>query len=268
MAEMFNPIEFVAALRELTGKLPNEIEPPNIPSPRLKELKNDIAAAVARLTSLSRELDPVRQPPLVFDPSDPRVIGELIGRTMLEQSRHSMTEIGRFYGSGVYAIYYNGNFPAYASIRGTKRPIYIGKADPANPDAVTVEEQEERLSRRLRDHVKSILAVENYARENGIAGQLQLRDFDCRYLVVKSAWQKTAEEYLINQFKPVWNNEMKVCYGFGKHGDSSDTRSNTRSPWDTLHPGRKWALGEGNTDHPKNMNELSEDIMLFLKESF
>jgi len=260
MADAFNPVEFVAALRELVDKLPNEVEPPSLPPSRLKTLRTDIAAAVARLTSLSRELDPVRQPPLVFDPSDPRIIGELIGRTMLEQPRHSMTDIGRFYGSGVYAIYYNGDFPAYAAIRGSERPIYIGKADPANPDAVSVEEQEERLSRRLLDHVKSIQAVEDYARENNIAGQLKLADFDCRYLVVKSAWQKTAEEYLINQFKPVWNNEMRVCYGFGKHGDSSDTRSNTRSPWDTVHPGRKWALGDGNVNNPKGANIVIDEI--------
>jgi hypothetical protein len=219
------------------------------------------------LTSLTRQLDPIRQPPFVFDPSDPSVIGELIGRTMLEQPRHPMTEIARFYGSGVYAIYYKGDFPAYKAIRGTERPIYIGKADPANPDADTAEEQEERLSRRLNDHVKSIRAVEEYSRENNIRGQLKLADFDCRYLVVKSAWQKTAEEYLINLFKPVWNNEMKICYGFGKHGDSSDTRSNTRSPWDTLHPGRRWALREGNTSSPKSSDMLIDEIVTYFLKS-
>ena len=255
MPDSFKPIEFVAALRELMRQLPAEVHPSNLPAPRLKTLREDISAAVARLTSLTRQLDPVRQPPFVFDPSDPKVIGELIGRTMLEQPRHPMTELARFYGSGVYAIYYKGDFPAYKAISGTERPIYIGKADPANPDAGTAEEQEERLSRRLRDHVKSIRAVEEYSRENNIPGQLKLADFDCRYLVVKSAWQKTAEEYLINSFKPIWNNEMKICYGFGKHGDSSDTRSNTRSPWDTLHPGRRWALGEGNTNNPKGTGE-------------
>ena len=264
MGITFDPIEFVAALRELVHQLPPEVEPPNLPSSRLKTLRNDITAAVARLTSLTRQLDPIRQPPFVFDPSDPKVIGELIGRTMLEQPRHPMTEIARFYGSGVYAIYYKGDFPAYKAIRGTERPIYIGKADPANPDAGTAEEQEERLSRRLNDHVKSIRAVEEYSRENNIRGQLKLADFDCRYLVVKSAWQKTAEEYLINLFKPVWNNEMKICYGFGKHGDSSDIRSNTRSPWDTLHPGRKWALEEENKINPKGIKEIAAEVIAHL----
>jgi hypothetical protein len=26
-----------------------------------------------------------------------------------------------------------------------------------------------------------------------------------------------------------------------KHGDSAETRSNKRSPWDVVHPGRAWA---------------------------
>ena len=32
-----------------------------------------------------------------------------------------------------------------------------------------------------------------------------------------------------------------MSYGIGKHGDSASTRANKRSPWDTMHPGRKWA---------------------------
>ncbi|SKN55819.1 Uncharacterised protein [Mycobacteroides abscessus subsp. bolletii] len=30
-------------------------------------------------------------------------------------------------------------------------------------------------------------------------------------------------------------------YGLGKHGDKAETRSNKRSPWDTLHPARESA---------------------------
>ena len=52
--------------------------------------------------------------------------------------------------------------------------------------------------------------------------------------------------YLIDRFKPIWNNETKVCFGFGKHGDNAATRRNTVSPWDTLHPGRPWATGGRN----------------------
>ena len=176
-------------------------------------------------------LDPIEYPDKVFDPSDPRVVGELTARTLLAQPMAPLAGISAFYGSGVYAIYYRGNLPVYAAIRAKDHPLYIGKADPAKPEAETVREQGVRLVGRLNDHVRSLSAAEN----------LSIDDFHCRYLVVKSAWQGTAEEYLIRRFQPVWNNEMGVCYGFGKHGDSPKMRSNTRSPWDTLHPGRKWA---------------------------
>ena len=39
-----------------------------------------------------------------------------------------------------------------------------------------------------------------------------------------------------------------MLYGFGKRGDSSETRKNKRSPWDTLHSGRKWAEGDHQLD--------------------
>ena len=89
---------------------------------------------------------------------------------------------------------------------------------------------------------------------------LKVEDFDCRYLVVRSAWVETAEDLLIHQFKPIWNNEIKICYGFGKHGDKSTTRSNERSPWDTLHPGRPWATDEGNTPNKRSVDHIRQDI--------
>jgi hypothetical protein len=49
--------------------------------------------------------------------------------------------------------------------------------------------------------------------------------------------------HLIGLFRPLWNNETRILFGIGKHGDSSETRANNKSPWDTLHPGRQWALG-------------------------
>ena len=46
---------------------------------------------------------------------------------------------------------------------------------------------------------------------------------------------------MISLSRPIWNNETKILYGLGKHGDDPVTRANKRSPWDTLHPGRTWA---------------------------
>ncbi len=62
-----------------------------------------------------------------------------------------------------------------------------------------------------------------------------------------------------------WNSEVGICYGFGKHGDSAETRSNTRSPWDTLHPGRKWA-GKGNKPNPLSAAKIAALIVAHLKK--
>ena len=122
----------------------------------------------------------------------------------------------------------------YAPIRGSETPIYVGKAEPERPTAETPASQGIRLSRRLQDHVGTIQAV-------APGGTLSLADFERRSLVTQSGWQSAAEEYLIGLFRPIWNRETKICYGFGKHGDAAETRANKRSPWDTLHPGRRWA---------------------------
>jgi Eco29kI-like restriction endonuclease len=74
-------------------------------------------------------------------------------------------------------------------------------------------------------------------------------------LVVQSGLQKAAEDYLINLFHPVWNAD--ICYGLGKHGDAATTRANLRSPWDTLHPGRKWA---GASREGKPPDAIRQDV--------
>jgi hypothetical protein len=121
---------------------------------------------------------------------------------------------------------------------------------------LTPQEQGARLHTRLKDHFRSLSHAEN----------LDVADFDCRYLVVRSAWVETAEDLLIDWFKPVWNNELKVCYGFGKHGDSADTRSNERSPWDTLHPGRPWAKSAKNTPNKRSSEHILADIVEHFKK--
>ena len=189
----------------------------------------------------------------MFDPSNPHTVGELIAKTLLIQPRVPLTEVAskKFHGSGVYAIYYTGTFEAYRPVSKSETPLYIGKVDPKSHDANSVEAQGTKLYDRLvSDHAKNIRLAEN----------LDIDHFECRYLVVKSAWQNTAETYLINMLKPIWNNEIKICYGIGKHGDSSKTRKNTRSPWDTLHPGRAWAWSEGNTPNPKTQDEIKAEI--------
>lgn len=248
-----------AAMEALLEILPRKVDSKSIEltAPR----RSKLVAATERLLSVLQqyqlELDPVRQPSLVFDPSDPATIGILIAKTLLAQPRIPLTEIAgsKFYGSGVYAIYYNGDFDAYGPVSKKDTPLYVGKVDPKFPTAYSVKEQGMKLYDRLNgDHARSIKAATN----------LNIEDFDCRYLVVKSAWQGTAETYLIDQLKPIWNNEVGICYGIGKHGDSAKTRSNKRSPWDTLHPGRSWAWKQGNVP-----NEFSADqIKIKIAEHF
>jgi hypothetical protein len=171
-------------------------------------------------------------------------LGRLIGETMVEQPRHKLATLHEFYGSGVYAIYFNGKHRAYKPISGKDTPIYAGKADPPTPLAATPVEQGAKLAGRLSEHAKSI----------GNATNLDIADFDCRFLVVKSGLQKAAEDFLLNYFRPIWN--QAICKGFGKHGDDPGTRGNTRSEWDTLHPGRAWASKEGNKPNSKTPDQI------------
>lgn len=211
-------------------------------------VQESLAKSIQALESLKVALDPIKQPASLFDPSDPLKIGHVIAGALLLEPRYPLEDLPRFWGAGVYALYYNGSFDAYRPIRRTDHPIYVGKADPKTTHAKTPRDQGETLSKRLAEHAKTIRSAENLA----------ISDFGCRYLVVTSAWQKAAEDHLIAMYKPIWNNEMRICYGFGKHGDSSTTRANERSPWDMLHPGRKWAAG--NKPNRKSIAEITSDI--------
>jgi hypothetical protein len=132
-----------------------------------------------------------------------------------------------------------------------EHPIYIGKADPADPASKTAFDQGDRLSNRLNDHRKNISKATD---------TLRIEDFEYRALVVQTGWQTAAEDYLIDLFKPIWNKEMKICYGFGKHGDALTTRSNKRSPWDTLHAGRSWAHSDPNSPDARQKKQILADI--------
>jgi len=255
--EDFDAQALLEAMKALLAAIPEEpIDPNLLKSSQRTALRRQIQETIDALTRVLTQLDPIRLPPHVLDPSDPDLVGRLIADTLLVQDRHALNNVSRFYGSGIYAIYYSGKFPAYKPVSGSDTPLYVGKADPATSTAMTPVEQGQRLWSRLNDHRKSLQAATN----------LELEDFDCRYLVVKSAWQGTAETYLIDRFLPVWNNEVGICYGFGKHGDDPATRANTRSPWDTLHPGRTWATKEGNLPYKLTPKQIQAQILEHYKK--
>ena len=68
-----------------------------------------------------------------------------------------------------------------------------------------------------------------------------------------------AGDYRSHRFKPIWNNEVDICYGFGEHGDHPGTRANLRSPWDTLHPGRHWAHRDPKMKDARPAERIIED---------
>jgi hypothetical protein len=242
--------QLAAQLKEISESLAAE-QPSQLPAPRAKRVRRTITEAYDKLRKVMEDLDPIKHPGFVFDPSNPNVAGRIVGITMIAQDRKPLANVERFYGSGVYAIYYNGEFPAYVRITKREHPIYVGKADPADPAGKTAMEQGDRLSNRLNDHRKNISKA---------ATTLRLEDFEYRAIVVQTGWQTSAEDYLIHLFKPIWNSEVGICYGFGKHGDDPGTRANLRSPWDTLHPGRDWAHRDPKMKDARPSERIIEEI--------
>lgn len=179
-----------------------------------------------------------------FDPLSYENLGQSISRAMDEQPLTPLMEISPFNGAGIYALYYAGHFEPYSRVAESNRlnpgsqAIYIGKAESdrtrkATP-TVSAEEVGDKLFRRLNDHRKSILAAEN----------LNIDDFQARYLVVSPTWVPLAEMIALREHSPLWN---RTIDGFGNHNPGAGRRNSRRSSWDTLHPGRPWAkdLQEG-----------------------
>lgn len=212
--------------------------------------RSDISRINKQIDKIAVGLDPTLRPTQVFDPSQPDVAGHIVAMALVAQARHSLTDVRRFYGSGAYALYYNGDFPAYQPLVRSEQPIYVGKAKAQEPSAKDAVSQGTALYERLiLDHAKNIGKAQS---------TLNLDDFECRFLVVQTGFETAAEDYLIRLFTPIWNNETGICHGLGKHGDLATTRANRRSPWDTLHPGRSWA--DAIADNQKPAAQVTADI--------
>lgn len=158
--------------------------------------------------------------------------GELLAR---EPVPLSATEDIR--GAGVYAIYYSGDFEVYAPVADANRdgvfskPIYVGKAIPkgGRKGGLTKDSSAGRaLAARLGQHATSI----------DEAGNLDLGDFHVRHLIVEDIWIPLGENMLIETFKPIWN---RAIDGFGNKDPGRRRADQYKSPWDILHPGRKFA---------------------------
>ncbi len=243
--------DLAESLNANLAKLNQVVSSTELTSQARRHLDARILDFVAQAEVLLDRLDPIHQPNFIFDPGDPSVVGRFIALAMIAQPRTSLSDLANFYGSGVYALYYCGAAASYVPISKTETPIYVGKANPKTETAKTPRDQGTRLFRRLNDHRRNIEKA---------SSTLDIRDFECRVLVVQSGWQSAAEDYLISLFSPVWNNEADVCFGLGKHGDAPQTRANLRSPWDTLHPGRDWAWRDPNMGNARAPERIRADL--------
>ena len=168
-----------------------------------------------------------------YDPLDYQNLARSVVDALFASDTTALPPKESFEGSGVYALYYSGALPYYAHLASSdSTPIYVGKAVPSGArkgGATATPVHSTALYRRLRDHSKSIEQADN----------LDLAEFQCRFLVVVPVWITLAERFLLDHFTPVWNT---VIDGFGNH-DPGSGRSNMRCPrWDIVHPGRAWAL--------------------------
>jgi hypothetical protein len=238
-----------ADLKEALAQIAAATEAISLPARTRLGLEKEIRGYVEELGDVLRRLDPISEPSFVFDPGNPKLVGRFVALALVAQDRCPLQSIPKTYGSGIYAVYYNGSFEPYRPISSTETPIYVGTASPAIPNARTPFEQGPKLSERVAYHAKNIAKAQT---------TLDIADFEFRSLVVQSGWEKQAESYLIHLFKPIWNKETRIVGGFGKHGDSAETRKHGRSPWDTLHPARAWA-GESTSDQ-KSVDQIKVEL--------
>lgn len=169
-----------------------------------------------------------------FNPLAMENLAESIVHALHLQDPVPLALVPEFDGAGVYALYYHGKFPAYKALTAVNaekliEPIYIGKASPSGArKGIELATQTTALTKRLKDHRKSIEAVTN----------LNIEDFSVRWLVMEDVWIALGESAMIRRHQPVWNARID---GFGNHAPGRVRAKGARPQWDTLHPGRSWA---------------------------
>jgi len=166
-----------------------------------------------------------------YNPLDYENLTRNLVRELLRRGPFPLPLQNVFHGSGVYALFYDGEFMPYRAIRSPDAvfPIYVGKAVPEGArKGRRMTRPSRALHRRLCEHYESINQATN----------LRIQDFSCRFLVVTPLWITMAERFLIEYFRSVWN----VCIeGFGLHDPGRGRHEGEIPWWDALHPGRAWA---------------------------
>jgi len=192
----------------------------------------------------------------MYNPLDRENLGRSVAEAMLEQLAQPLGSLKSFKGAGIYAIYYTGNFSAYAPLaiqnRDGKftRPIYVGKAVPSGArKGDSGSSKGTPLYGRIKQHADSIREAKN----------LKIEDFYCRFLVVDDIWIPLGESLLIARFSPLWN---RLLDGFGNHNPGKGRVDGMRPRWDVLHPGRPWAPKY--KERPETADQIAADVVAYL----
>lgn len=192
-----------------------------------------------------------------YNPLEKKNLAESIARAILDSDVRPLGDTQGVQGAGIYAIYYSGALPWYSSIARANgegsylKPIYIGKAIPRGGRKGGFSENASAGGTALRDRLSQHFASVDEA------SNLNSSDFYFRSLSVDDVWIPLGENMLIEQFKPVWN---RVIDGFGNKDPGNRRKDQYRSPWDVIHPGRRFAekLGENKRTQDEIVADLAE----------
>jgi Eco29kI restriction endonuclease len=187
---------------------------------------------------------PVEYVPPFFDPLSTEQLANTICEMFERQPLVPLaSEVPKFLGSGLYAIYYRGtNVDLYKPLAGYQIPVYAGQGASSNSATGNKKKEADPVSRRLDDHRTSI-----------IDGHLPIAEFRFRALLMPDVHANLGENALRVGYQPVWN---RILTGFGGHEQGQKTRTGAKSRWDTVHPGRKRSFGS----EPHDPAELSHQV--------
>lgn len=197
----------------------------------------------------------------VFNPLEKQHLGESVRDALLRQPVLPLADLNPFYGAGIYAIYYTGDFDGYSLVALRNRngqfgaPLYVGGAlskGGLKKELIEIVSGME-IYNQLLHHTKSLEDASNLA----------VSDFYYRYLIVDDIWIQLGISLLIAWLDPLWN---KLIDGFDNNDLCLVSTPVLCPRWDLLHPGRPhaddWLLREESTAQIKH--ELSD----YLRNSF
>lgn len=180
------------------------------------------------------------KPHVPYNPLEKVNLGVSVAQALLSTAAQPLSALAPFEGAGIYALYYHGDFAAYARLaainqtQGPTVPIYVGKAIPEGGRKGRTLASELRASRATRALHKRLVEHAETIRST----QLSLDHFSCRILVVDDIWIPLGESLVITRFAPLWN---RLVDGFGNHDPGGGRYAGLVPKWDVLHPGRTWA---------------------------